>query len=92
MEDYLKDKLERIERLSLLAAKEVLTVEDAALLMGVSTHYIYKMTSGNIIPYYRPNGKNIYIKKQDLEDWMCQNRIPSNVEINAQAARIIASR
>lgn len=89
MEDFIKDKLERIEKLSLLAAKNVLTVEDVAILMGVSTFYVYQLTHKNKIPYYKPNGKNIYFEKKEIEQWMCRGRVPSKEDIDDQARKYV---
>lgn len=39
-------KLDRIERLTLLAAKPVLDIEEAALFTGFSVGHLYRLTSG----------------------------------------------
>lgn len=79
-EDILQ-RLQAIERYSLLAAKNVLTINDVALLTEMSKSYIYKLTYKNQIPYYRPNGKLIYFDKKEIEDWMRQNRVETEHEI-----------
>ena len=79
-------QLDRIEKYSLLAAKNVLVLEEAALILGVAASTLYKMTMRNQVPYYKPNGKLIYFNKQELEDWMQQNRIAAANEIEDNAA------
>ena len=48
---------------TLSAGKEVLTLEEAALFMGVTKSSLYKMTHEQTIPYYKPNGKMVYFEK-----------------------------
>ena len=79
-------QLDRIERYSLLAAKGVLNVEEAAMYLGMSPSYVYKLTMRNQIPYYKPNGKVVYFKKSELEEWMTQNRIAPVSEVESKAA------
>ena len=78
-------KLERIERYSLLAAKNVLTIDDAALLTGMSKSHLYKLTCSRQIPFYRPNGKLVYFDRQELESWLKQNRVTTQAEAEQQA-------
>lgn len=68
-------QLNRIERNTLLAAKNVLTFNDVALLTGFSKSHLYKLTSTHQIPHYKPSGKNIYFDRKEVEDWLKQNRV-----------------
>lgn len=77
-------QLDRIEKYTLLAAKNVLVLEEAALILGVATSTLYKMTMRNQVPYYKPNGKLIYFNKQELEEWMQQNRVATVEEAKEQ--------
>lgn len=81
-------KLDRIERLTLLAAKPVLDIEEAALFTGFSVGHLYRLTSGKGIPHYKKDRK-LYFKKTELEGWMLENRILTNDEIDAQAQAYI---
>ena len=49
----------------LFDAKDVLTLEEAALFMGISKSSLYKMTHKHELPFYRPNGKLIYFEKSE---------------------------
>ena len=66
-------------------SKDVLTLEEAAIFMGISKSSLYKMTHKHEIPFYRPNGKLIYFEKSELLKWMRQNRSMSEEEINVTA-------
>ena len=67
------------------AGKEVLTVEEAAKFMGMARSSLYKMTSDQTIPFYRPNGKMIFFEKTDLLSWIRKNRVSSRDEIEQEA-------
>lgn len=71
----------------LIPAKETLTLEEAAVFLGMKRSTLYKMTHEHTIPFYRPNGKMIYFEKSDLLEWVRQNREDSIDEI-AEEARL----
>ena len=68
-------------------AKDVLTLEEAAIFMGISKSSLYKMTHKHELPFYRPNGKLIYFEKSELVKWMRQNRSMSVEEIKESAVQ-----
>ena len=70
-------QLERIKSYTLLAAKNVLGIDDMVALTGLSKSYIYKLTCRKEIPYYKPNGKLIYFDRQEVEGRMKQNGLCS---------------
>ena len=73
----------------LCAGKEVLTLEEAAMFMGISRSTLYKMTHNSVIPFYRPNGKLIYFEKSLLLEWMRKNRASSTEEIDENARLVL---
>lgn len=75
MDNLLLTELAEIKRNTLLAAKNVLTLDDVALLTGLSKNHLYNLTSRNEIPYYRPRGKQIYFDRAEIEAWMKRNRV-----------------
>lgn len=79
--DDLQEQLNRIERNTLLSAKNVLTFDDVALLTGYSKSHLYKLTCYGKIPHYKPAGKQLFFDKKELEDWLRQNRSASESEI-----------
>jgi len=92
MEQEILSRLVAIEQYSLLAAKTVLTLNDVALLTGLSKSHLYKMTCQKQIPYYRPNGKQIYFDRGEVEGWMKQNRVSTTQEAEQAAAKYVAER
>ena len=87
MTKLIADLQKRVETLEdmLDAGKEVLTVEEAAKFMGMARSSLYKMTSDQTIPFYRPNGKMIFFEKTDILSWIRKNRVSSREEIDEQA-------
>lgn len=81
----LNTKLEKIEKIALLGAKNVLTIDEVSLMTGLSKGHIYRLTSTQGIPHYKPNGRNLYFKKDEIEDWLLQNRISTLEEISNKA-------
>lgn len=79
-------RIEALENI-LHEAKQVLTLEEASIYMGISKSSLYKMTHRHELPFYRPNGKFIYFEKAELLKWMRQNRNRSEIETNEEAAR-----
>ncbi|WP_455667173.1 helix-turn-helix domain-containing protein [Phocaeicola sp.] len=91
MEQDILNKLEAIERYSLLAAKNVLCLDDVALLTGFSKSHLYKLTCSHQIPHYKPNGKQIYFDRAEIEAWMKQNRVDTKEEIDQAATNYIVT-
>lgn len=59
--------------------KELLTIKEASVYLGIAKSYLYKLTSAKKIPHYKPNGKLVYFKRKKLYDWAIQNQvIPDN--------------
>lgn len=65
-------------------AKEVLSFKEALALLDISASMLYKLTHQRAISFYKPNGKLIYFKKQDLLNWMLSNKQPSNEEVSSE--------
>jgi len=82
------DRLRNIETL-LLSQKTVLNFDEVAAYTGLSKSYLYKLTSSGGIPCFKPHGKHIYFNKQEIEQWLLQNRKATNVELDSQAATFV---
>ena len=87
----IRNQLNRIERYSLLSAKNVFCLEDVVLLTGLSKSHLYKLTCSHQIPHYKPNGKQVYFDRTEIEVWMKQNRIATKVEIDQAATNYIVT-
>lgn len=68
-----------------LTTKEVLTFEEAAMFTGLSKSYLYKLTSTQRIPHYKPTGKLCYFNRGELQEWLQSNRVSTASEIAEKA-------
>jgi len=59
-------------------SKEVLSFKEAVEFLDVSKSFLYKLTANSEIIHFKPNGKLIYFKRQDLLDWICRNEVNPN--------------
>lgn len=91
MTDEIQEQLNRIERYSLLSAKNMFGLEEASLFLNMSKSFLYKLTYRHEIPYYRPNGKQIYFDRKELEDWMRRNRVATIEEIEQSATNYLVT-
>lgn len=53
--------------------KDILSFNEAKLYLDVSASFLYKLTSDEKITFFKPNGKLIYFRKSDLDNWLLQN-------------------
>jgi len=86
MQEQILEKLSKIE--SLYSQKQeigILSFRDACKYLNLSPSYLYKLTSLRRIPHYKPNGKKVYFKRSDLEDWLLRNRVKTASEIEQEA-------
>ena len=82
----LKEQFNRLETLILThTGKKVLTLEETVIYTGLSKSYLYKLTSSRKIPHYKPHGKHLYFDREELEQWLLQNRSKTNKEIEMEA-------
>ncbi len=90
--DLITARLDAIERYSLLSAKNVLTLDDVAILTGLSKSHLYKLTSSKQIPHYKPNTKSMYFDRVEIEEWMKQNRVQTQAEAEQKAVSYVVKK
>lgn len=61
--------------------KELFSMEEAALFTGLSTSTLYKLTADRKINFFKPNGKVIFFKKQDIVDYITSNVYETKVQL-----------
>lgn len=93
MENFksIDDRLRNIEAF-LQSQKTVLNFEEVAAYTGLSKSYLYKLTCSGGIPCYKPQGKHIYFNKQEIDQWLMQNKKATTKEIDNQAATFVTLR
>jgi len=93
MDEVIK-RLDKLEALTLLQAKDALNLDEASMLTGLSKSHLYKLTHRREIPYFkaRDGGKCNYFSKSELTDWMLHRRIKTNDELETAAANYIVTK
>ncbi len=93
--EVILEKLRNIENMLLqqnMLKKDILSLTEASTYLNMSPSFVYKLTSTNCIPYYKPNGKKIYFQKKDLDNWVLQNRCLSSEEIDEKIDGMLSSK
>ena len=72
------------EQINLVNAKTFLTIEDAAFYLNFSKSTVYKLCSTRKISFFKPNGKENFFKKEDLDTYLLSTRVSSRSEIENQ--------
>ncbi len=90
----ISEKLEKIEELinrQTLQNKTIFTIAELIIYTGFSKHYIYKLTSQKKIPFSKPNGKNIFFKKSDVDNFFLSNPQATIDEIEEEAINYVVN-
>ena len=61
-------------------AKGILTSTEACSYLGFTNSYLYKLTSENKIPYYKPTNGHILFVRKELDDWVVNNKSEKGYE------------
>ena len=88
MDKTLEMRVEELEQM-LFLQKNVLSFDEASKFLNLSKSYLYKLTSGNLIPHYKPQGKMLFFERADLEAWLRQNPIKTQAQIEQEAQKYI---
>ena len=91
METSIEKRVAELENLVFLS-KNVLSFDEASKFLNLSKSYLYKLTSGNLIPHYKPQGKMLYFEKAELEAWLRQNPVKTQAQIEQEAQKYILNR
>lgn len=86
--ELLRNEIRELKSISLIGQKDVLNIDEAALMMGLSKQTIYSMCRDRTIPHYKSKGgKKSYFKKSELEEWMLDTRVTTVQTIDADAIK-----
>lgn len=86
------DDLERLIKSQGLYQKEVLTFQEGCDYCGFQKAHMYKLTSLNTIPHYKPNGKMIFFRRSELDAWLLRNRNTTKEEMQEEATTYLSTR
>ena len=86
MHHQILERLNKIEALLERQEARPLTLQEAADYLDLSPSYLYKLTSQQQIPHYKPRGKRLYFLQSDLNAYLLQGRVRPEGEIEQEAA------
>ena len=85
MKNIILEKLNVIEKLLKGQTVKPLTFDEAARYLDVSKSHLYKLTSANKIPHYKPQGKRLYFAKSELNAWLLRMPVKTTGKIEQEA-------
>ena len=68
--------------------KNILTVDEVINYTGFSQKQIYKLTSTRAIPHYKPSGRKLFFKRNEIDEWITQGRVSTLDELNDELLKI----
>ena len=87
MEKSIEMRVAELEK-QVFHTKNVLSFEEASRFLNLSKSYLYKLTSGNLIPHY----KMLYFERAELEAWLRRNPVKTQAQIEAEAQQYLLGR
>ncbi len=69
--------------------KPVLNFEETCIYLKISQSHLYKLTSQKKIPHYCPQGKKLYFRRDEVDEWLLRNRQSATDEIDKLATDYI---
>ena len=72
-----------------LLHKEVINFNDACKYLDISASHLYKLTSPKQIPHFCPQGKKLYFRRQEIDEWLMRNRQETTEDIETAAANYL---
>ena len=85
------DKIVELLESQKLVHKTVINFNEACLYLDISSSHLYKLTSARQIPHFCPQGKKLYFKREELDQWLQRNRQNTVQEIEANVEKDIAN-
>ena len=68
--------------------KNILTVDEVINYTGFSQKQIYKLTSTRQIPHYKPSGRKLFFKKDEIYKWITQGRVKTQTELRDESLNL----
>jgi excisionase family DNA binding protein len=62
--------------------KTFLTIDEAAIYIGLEKTTLYRYCSDGKLDYYKPNKKNVYFRRTDLDDFLEKSKQKSKRTID----------
>jgi hypothetical protein len=62
---------------------------EASIYLGKSIHYIRRLSRDKALTSYKPNGKCIYFKMEDLDGFLLNNKLLNRENITQKASKYL---
>lgn len=86
--ELLRNEIRELKTISLIGQKDILDIDEAALMMGLSKQTLYTMCRNRTIPHYKSKGgKKSYFKKSELNDWMLDTKVTTAQAVDTESIR-----
>lgn len=72
--------------------KDIFNMSETVDYTGLAKSTIYKLVHNRAIPCHKPNGKLLYFRKEDLDNYLTRNRIKPASEIEEEAVNYLTNR
>ncbi|MCZ8330698.1 MAG: helix-turn-helix domain-containing protein [Flavobacterium sp.] len=79
------------EVVELIKIRGFANTEEASIYLGLSIHYVRRLAREKTLSSFKPNGKCIYFKTEDLDNFLLGNKRIDNKKISQKAAKYIFS-
>jgi excisionase family DNA binding protein len=66
--------------------KNILSFGEFLEYTGLSESLVYKLTAARKIPHYKPTGRKIFFKRDEVDAWLLRNRIKTSEELDIEAS------
>lgn len=68
--------------------KNILSFEEVCAYIGMSKSYVYRLTSKGLIPHYKPLGKQMFFKKDEIDNWLLSNPVTPTIKTDDNLGEI----
>ena len=68
-----------------------MNIEELSNYTGISKSALYKLTASKRFPFSRPNGKMIFVRREDVDNYLLSNPIIPGDDIEAEAINYVAN-
>lgn len=80
---------EELKQHILIQFKEVFSISDFCLYTGFSKPYAYRIVKKKVLPFYKPLGKEIFFRKEDVISFLTSNKVESKKATEQQVSKFI---
>lgn len=81
----IKELIDEQLKTFVLGQKTIFTLDELSDYLGLKPSYIRKMTSNKEIPHYKPSGKKLYFRREEIDEWVLSARVSTAEEIRSEA-------